>query len=250
MEEAQSLAAQWAGRIARVRDPELRAAFVRHELGQVGPATALDLLAGAHAGTEAGDPRHTDLLYYLLDALIQEPLARLRRATLQYAREAQRADIVILLGRNRRGPDDGEEAAPPRTPQFSGERPLTLGERKSLARGRDRNVLARVLRDPHPDVVRIVLANPRVTEDDVVRIAARRPGRADVLRAVARHPRWNTRYRVRLALISNPRCPEEIALTIAPFLHRQDARRISANEAMPDTVRRAAEQAATRRTVH
>ena len=58
-------------------------------------------------------------------------------------------------------------------------RPLTLGERKSLAKKPDRDLLERLLADPHPDFIRGVLRNPRLTEDDVVRFVARVPSRAD-----------------------------------------------------------------------
>src|SRR6188474_407470 len=54
-------------------------------------------------------------------------------------------------------------------------RPLTLGERKSLARTRDREQLLLLTRDPHPAVVAILLDNPHVTESDVVRVATARP---------------------------------------------------------------------------
>jgi hypothetical protein len=101
-------------------------------------------------------------------------------------------------------------------PDFGKGRPLTLGERKSLARTHDRNLLARVLRDPHPDVIRILLDNPTVVEADVVRLCAQRPARAQVLGAVFLHQRWVLRYRVRLALALNPFTPEEITLQLLP----------------------------------
>ena len=53
-------------------------------------------------------------------------------------------------------------------------RPLTLGERKSLARTHDRSLIQRVVRDPHPDVIRILLDNPSLTEEDVGRVCAQR----------------------------------------------------------------------------
>jgi hypothetical protein len=59
--------------------------------------------------------------------------------------------------------EDHARASAPRalTP---GTRPLTLGERKSLARSWDRNVLTRLLIDPNHDVVALLLQNPRITE--------------------------------------------------------------------------------------
>ena len=103
------------------------------------------------------------------------------------------------------------ENVPP--PDYGRGRPLTLGERKSLARRPDRAMLERLLGDPHPLVIKRVLANPRLTEDfqTVLRLAAKRPCRPDVLAEIARAPRWAHSARVRLALILNPGTPLEIA---------------------------------------
>jgi len=109
-------------------------------------------------------------------------------------------------------------------PDYSFGRPLTLGERKSLARKHDRHLLARLLTDPHPDVIRGLLKNPRLTEDDLVRLIARRPSRPDVLAEIARATRWVHRSRVRLALLLNPDTPPELATPLASLLLRHELR--------------------------
>jgi hypothetical protein len=85
-------------------------------------------------------------------------------------------------------------------------------------------MMARLLRDPHPAVISRVLRNPRLTEDDVVHLAAKRPCRPDVLAEIARAPRWIHCARVRLAVILNPDTPAEIAVPIAGLLIRQELR--------------------------
>jgi len=100
-------------------------------------------------------------------------------------------------------------------------RARTLGERKWLARRPDRDTIEHLLRDPHPAVVAGCLRNPRVTEEDVVRLAAQRPGRGDVLAEVARS-RWVHRPRVRLALVLNRATPIEIAVRIAGLLTKPE----------------------------
>jgi len=62
---------------------------------------------------------------------------------------------------------------------------LTLGHKKALARAnRDPDLLARLAAEGDPVVVRELLANPQLTEDFVVRIAARRPCRPSTLRCI------------------------------------------------------------------
>ncbi len=63
----------------------------------------------------------------------------------------------------------------PERPLRPTDRPLTLGERKALARTHRRDQLLLLIRDPHPQVVGILLDNPHVTEGDIVTMAASRP---------------------------------------------------------------------------
>jgi hypothetical protein len=151
-----------------------------------------------------------------------------------------------LLGASTERPVERESFP---VPDFGRGRPLTLGERKSLARTRDRNVLVKVLRDPHPDVIRILLDNPTLTENDLIRLCARRPIASDVLRVVSQHPRWIVRDAVRRTLVLNPSCPEEIALSLVPHLRAQDARRVAASLEVSDAIRDAGRRTATT-TVH
>jgi hypothetical protein len=119
-------------------------------------------------------------------------------------------------------PSDHQKLEDERVPDYGGGRPLTLGERKSLARKPSRQVIERVVADPHPDVIRNLLRNPKVTELDVLRLVTRRPNYERVLREVYTSARWNTRYRIRLALARNPYTPPALALKILPQLMRQD----------------------------
>src|SRR5205823_4903186 len=61
-------------------------------------------------------------------------------------------------------------------------------------------------------------------EDDVLRLAAKRPCRSDVLAEIARSVRWIHRGRVRLAVMLNPDTPLEIAAPIAGLLMKQELR--------------------------
>jgi len=100
-------------------------------------------------------------------------------------------------------------------PNYGGTRPLSVGERKSLARRPTRVQLERLLHDPHPLVIEQLLQSPGMTEDDVVLIATRRPAHVPALDLLIGSARWITRRRIRLSLVLNPGTPHGIAL---PFL--------------------------------
>lgn len=99
---------------------------------------------------------------------------------------------------------------------------LTLGHKKMLARKIGGDRLARFAMEPDACVIRELLLNPRLTEEGVVRIAARRPARVAVLMEIWRSRRWCVRREVRRALAMNPYCPPEVGLKLLPHLERAD----------------------------
>ncbi|MCG8417815.1 MAG: hypothetical protein MJE77_07710 [Proteobacteria bacterium] len=106
-------------------------------------------------------------------------------------------------------------------------RPLTLGERKSLARAHQRDLLSHLLRDPHPDVIRILLGNPHLTEADVLSLASRRPASGAALSEIAASQRWIARYPVKRALVKNPYTPLVLAIRLATTLRPGDLRDVA-----------------------
>lgn len=97
----------------------------------------------------------------------------------------------------------------------------------------DEEEIARLLHDPSPKVIRALLRNGNLTEDDVRIIANRRNLPADVLELIARDKRWVESYLVRLALARNPKSPLSISLTIARFLRLFDLEEITRSHFIP-----------------
>ncbi|HUT79262.1 MAG TPA: hypothetical protein VM285_16300 [Polyangia bacterium] len=122
-------------------------------------------------------------------------------------------------------PDHDERAF--EVPDYGGDRPLTLGERRALASQPSRRIIARALLDPHPMVALRLLGNPQVVEADVLRIASRRPAPPSVLAELARHSRWRGRPRVAAALAHNPWTPHAHAVSLLPGLPRALVRDVS-----------------------
>jgi hypothetical protein len=131
----------------------------------------------------------------------------------------------------------------PHAVELPGARELTLGERKSLARGRRREVLDRLLRDPDQSVLEILLGNPRITEEDVVRLAARRPTTAAAQRAILRCERFIARYAVKRALVLNPYTPTDLAARLVALLARGDQKAVAGDPSLHEGVRSAARAA-------
>jgi hypothetical protein len=247
--EASPLARRWRRAVPALIDVSLRAAYMRSEL-VTAPLDAV-ALALDELGTEAerGRPAARDLMAAALPALADGALGGWRQRLRQIASERNLPVLSSLLGPSSfdasplplGGKDEGCLAA---TPQG---RPLTLGERRALARRPSRVALDVLMRDQHPMVVRALLDTPRLTEDNVVRMAARRPGRPEALVEIARHPRWILRPRVRLALVCNPSTPPAVALPLVALLLQPELEQLAlATDVLP-ALRRAARSAAAER---
>jgi len=121
------------------------------------------------------------------------------------------------------------QTAPTGQPSDAAAGDLSLGHRRSMARSLPRDQIDRLAADSDPRVVRELLRNPKLTEREVLRIATRRPARADVLEAIGSAPRWSARGPVRSALARNPYTPPPLALRLLPHLRRTELRQIAAD---------------------
>lgn len=245
------LAARWCRAVPSLRESKLRIAYVRAELDRCAlerVATALDDLCGR---AEQADALAREVLSAVTPLLVDEAHAPRVEALRAIAQERALLPLARLLRRR--------QAAGPSTPPPALEpddrvlaksptgRVLTLGERKALARKPSRAALEKLLRDPHPEVIRNVLANPRLTEDDVVRIAARRPAIPDAIAEIAKNPKWSARVRVRMALIQNPGTPPSIAVPLVGLLIRPELREVLLAADVQPIVRAAATELLERR---
>jgi hypothetical protein len=148
------------------------------------------------------------------------------------------ARLFILASPQGELPHQLQKQLGPERPLRPADRPLTLGERKSLARTHRRDKLLLMIRDPHPAVVAILLDNPHVTEDDVVKMAAMRPAVPDALAKIAAHGRWSVRQTVKRALVQNPATPLADAVRIATTLRAPVLAELAGDHSLPEQLRR------------
>lgn len=131
---------------------------------------------------------------------------------------------------------NGEMDPPKRSLAAEGE---TLGRRKTLARTAHGDLFDRILQDPHPEVIRNALLNPRMNESLALRVAARRPVPGSILEVVAQS-RYRTSATVRRALVLNPHCPPKVACRLISSLTRHDLLMVAHDEQLSHEVRSAA----------
>jgi hypothetical protein len=193
-------------------DVTLRVGWLRAHLSELRDAEAAEILCALCEDGERADPDSREALLIVAMLLAADGDSPFVERLRQHAEERHLLSLARLLRR-------GSETTPrspsePPVPDYGAGRELTVGERRSMARSPNRKVLEKLLRDPHPLVLRQLLSNPRLTEDDVVRLAARRPLHAATVEVLAESPRWLRRPRVRLSLLLNPGTPPAVSMPL------------------------------------
>jgi hypothetical protein len=214
------------GRAFGVKDRRMRTAILAEYLRLLPVAELLEVVRIIMERAERKVPRYQEAYFSLIDSEFFLSLIgpeRVSEIVLQ-ARETGCLEILRLFSpgdpeRERQVPGDLEIPA--------GLEYLTLGEKKSLAKGKRTLLLEKLLFDPDPSVIRNILQNPRLTELEVIRIASRRPIPGAVLRVIFENHRWIKRYRVKRTLILNPHTPVEVSRNLLGYMLQPDLEEVS-----------------------
>lgn len=231
-----------AARMSAISEPRMRAGAMA-EIIASGPAEQIvELLSQLIACADDVQSDHWTALDAAMTVLSEDSqLPYQRRAQLyEAAIERGREELALTLlqaAPSRPDVDQLEKGIGDERKLVPSGKPLTLGERKSLARGHRREVLMQIMRDPHPDVVAVLLRNPHVTESDVLRLATRRPTLPESLAAIAASDRWRPRVALRRALALNPYTPLPLAARLVTTLASGDVERVASDPALPDRLR-------------
>lgn len=212
--------ARWMATIPGLSDPPLKVGYARSEL-RASPAEELalafdELCQGVDSANETEREAARDALRAFIPVLVDpeylEPLQAVRQA-------ARGASLVATSRLLRCSSHQGHQSAMPEL-VHKDQRTLSLGERRALARKPSRAMLAKLLHDPHPMVAQLLLANPRITELDVITMIARRPAIPKIAVEVAKA--WSRRPRVRMALALNPTAPPAVCVPLLVLMTRAE----------------------------
>jgi hypothetical protein len=114
---------------------------------------------------------------------------------------------------------------------------MNVKDRIKLAMKGDREIRGILIRDPNKVVAQAVVQNPRITEQEVEKIAAMRTVPEEILRQIASNRRWARLYPIIHNLVRNPRTPVAISMNLLPRLHVKDLEALGKNRNIPDAIR-------------
>lgn len=124
---------------------------------------------------------------------------------------------------------------------------MNVKDRMKLGMKGDREARGILIRDANKIVSSAVINNPRITEQEVEKIAAMRTVSDEVLRLIGMNRTWARVYPIIHNLVRNPRTPLPTAVTILPRIQTRDLKNISQNRNVSEAVRRQGQRLLTAR---
>ena len=124
---------------------------------------------------------------------------------------------------------------------------LNVGERLQLALKGGREIRGILVKDTNKEVMLSVLDNQKITESEIEMIARSRSVPEEALRRIFKNREWLKNYTISYALVTNPKTPPGIAVTLMNVLKIKDLVILEKNKNVPELVRSAAKRLVTLR---
>jgi hypothetical protein len=136
--------------------------------------------------------------------------------------------------------DDKQQASRSELNAWDKVRNLSRVEKLLLAPKADRSERQVLIQDNDAQVIFSLLKNPRITTEEVIRIA-----RSPLLSSIAadlivKTTIWASNSEIRAALVHNPRTPTPLALKLLPTLPEPEVRQIAKSSAVSQALKQAA----------
>lgn len=142
-------------------------------------------------------------------------------------------------------------AAPPRKTAEQRPKPLNLlqriqglsvSERVQLALKGGRETRGILVKDTNKEVMLSVLENQKITESEIEMIAKSRSVYEEAFRKIAKNREWLKNYAIVLALVTNPKTPPGIAVTLISGIKLKDLVKLEKDKNVPELIRSAAKR--------
>ncbi len=117
---------------------------------------------------------------------------------------------------------------------------LTVGQKIKVALTGGKSIREFLVKDTNKVVCSAVLKNPRITEDEVMRVITSKSTSDDILRQVGRHKEWIKNYNIKINMVLNPKTPLQTSLKFLDHLYEKDLMSIAKGKNVPSVLASAA----------
>ncbi|MBI5641934.1 MAG: hypothetical protein HY954_00510 [Deltaproteobacteria bacterium] len=113
---------------------------------------------------------------------------------------------------------------------------MSMAQKVKLALSGNKSARELLIKDSNKMIATAVLKNPRITEDEVLRLTITRGTPEDLLRQVAKNKEWVKNYNVKLGVVTNPKTPLTISVKLLDHLYEKDLTKLSKSKNIPSVL--------------
>lgn len=117
---------------------------------------------------------------------------------------------------------------------------MNAGQKLKLALSGNKSARALLIKDSNKVISMSVLKNPRITEEEVQKVALTKGTNDDMLRHIARNSEWVKSYGIRVGILTNPKTPLTVSLKLLDSVYEKDLQAIAKSKNVPNTLASAA----------
>jgi hypothetical protein len=219
---------------------------IADELRAQGKEAAAEFLERAEFTKNADEPDFNFEDAFLLASMIEVPDAEIDDSWLSldlieelYEENAEQREAIVnkILGELR---FEEDSVSSERISMLNRVMKMNMKDRMKLAMKGDREARNILIRDPNRIVAQAVVQNPKITDQEVEKIATMRTVPEEVLRLVAINRAWSRNYQIMFKLAQNPRTPLANSMNILTRLQTKDLLAMSKNRNISEAVRKQA----------
>ncbi len=113
---------------------------------------------------------------------------------------------------------------------------MTVAEKIKLALTGGKEAREVLIKDSNKMVSMSVLKNPRITEDEVIKLTASKSTPDELLREVARNKEWLKNYRIKYNMVTNPKTPLHLSMRLMSHLFEKDLQKLAKSKNIPSAL--------------
>ncbi len=113
---------------------------------------------------------------------------------------------------------------------------MSMGQKIKLALSGNKSSRELLVKDANKMISLAVLKNPRITEDEVLKVANTKGTPEDLLRQIARNKEWIKSYSIKMGMISNPKTPLAISIKLMDTLYENDLKKVAKSKNVPSAL--------------
>lgn len=119
---------------------------------------------------------------------------------------------------------------------------LSVSQKVKLALSGNKSARELLVKESNKLVCGGVLKNPRITDDEILKLATTKGTSEDILRTISNGRKWLEKYSIRLAVTTNPKTPSVVSIKLLTALNDSDVQKISKSKNVPSLLSGAAKR--------